>query len=160
MEISKSEGSWLKIGEVARSLDIAVETIRMYEREGILIPGKTETGQRIFNENDVHWLSCIRKLIKEQGLNIEGIRRLLALMPCWDLKPCTKADRDECPAYLKSIKPCWMIKAETKGNCITDSCRHCNVYQSASECTSLKNLLYQFKATQEKVESTQRESNG
>ncbi|MFQ5602950.1 MAG: MerR family transcriptional regulator [bacterium] len=50
----KSEKKWLKIGEVARNLNIAVETIRMYERSGLLIPEKTKTGQRLFNEMDVH----------------------------------------------------------------------------------------------------------
>ena len=68
---------WYKIGEVARKLDIAVETIRMYEREGIFISEKTDTGRRVFNDLDMRWLNCIRRLITEQGLNIEGIRRML-----------------------------------------------------------------------------------
>lgn len=144
----KSEKKWLKIGEVARNLNIAVETIRMYERSGLLIPEKTKTGQRLFNEMDVHWVNCIRRLIKEQRLNIEGIRRLLSLMPCWELKPCTEEDRKECPAYLSSIKPCWMIKTELHGNCQEDICRECTVYQNAIQCDQLKVLLYQFKTRQ------------
>ncbi|RMF56226.1 MAG: MerR family transcriptional regulator, partial [Calditrichaeota bacterium] len=74
--MKKQNKQWYRIGEVARKLDIAVETIRMYEREGILLIEKTATGQRIFTNEDLNWLRCIRKLIKEERLNIEGIRRL------------------------------------------------------------------------------------
>jgi len=148
MATSKSTGNWLKIGEVARSLDIAVETIRMYEREGILIPGKTETGQRIFNDDDVHWLGCIRKLIKEKGLNIEGIRRMLALMPCWNLRPCSDQERTACPAYHGAVAPCWMIKSQIPESCRAEDCRSCSVYQSAIMCDNLKAVLYHIEEAQ------------
>ncbi|MFQ5583641.1 MAG: MerR family transcriptional regulator [Calditrichia bacterium] len=133
---------WYRIGEVARQLGIAVETIRMYERSGILLIEKTKTGQRIFNEDDIHWINCIRRLIKEQGLNLEGIRRLLALMPCWDLRPCTKEERDVCPAFDGAIKPCWTMKSEIPESCRADNCRLCNVYQGAIHCENLKKVLY------------------
>lgn len=133
---------WYKIGEVARNLNIAVETIRMYEREGLVIPEKKASGQRLFNEEDVHWISCIRRLIQEQGLNIEGIRRMLALMPCWHLKPCAEADRKKCPVFSGSAKPCWMIKPALPAVCQTADCRRCNVYRNAIRCENLKRLLY------------------
>jgi MerR family transcriptional regulator/heat shock protein HspR len=80
-------------------------------------------------------------LIKDQGLNLEGIRRMLALMPCWALRPCSEEERKKCPAYLDATQPCWMIKAELAGNCPTIDCRECIVYQSASHCENLKALL-------------------
>ncbi len=125
-------------------LNIAVETIRMYEREGIFLAEKTETGRRIFNDDDVRWLNCIRRFITEQGLNIEGIRRMLALMPCWELRPCTTAERDICPAFQGAMVPCWMIKAETAGSCQSDNCRTCHVYLNAIKCENLKSLLFHF----------------
>lgn len=130
-----------KIGEVARTLNIAVETIRMYEHNDILLTQKTETGQRIFDENDIEWINCIRRLIKKQGLNIEGIRRLLSLIPCWELKPCSELDRKECPAYQKATRPCWAIKNETSV-CHNENCRECNVYLNALRCQNLKSVLY------------------
>ena len=66
-----------RIGYIAKKLDVSVETIRTYERQGFLVPFKTETGQRLFTDRDVEWAQCIRKLIKRDGLNFEGIRRLL-----------------------------------------------------------------------------------
>ena len=133
-----------KIGEVSRRLDVAVETIRMYEREGLIVIAKTETGQRYYNDDDLHWLGCIRQLIKEQGLNIEGIRRLLSLIPCWQIKPCSQEDREGCPAYEGAIKPCWMIKGELNGECQDLDCRRCHVYINAHECTNLKGLLQKY----------------
>ncbi len=134
----------LKIGEAAKRLGTAVETIRMYEREGLVLTHKTATGQRLYSESDLHWLDCIRRLIKEQSLNIEGIRRLLALIPCWDIKPCSAEERRGCPAYLSSIKPCWHIKSELPGGCREADCRACPVYQSARECTNLKTLRLRY----------------
>jgi MerR family transcriptional regulator/heat shock protein HspR len=122
-------------------LDIAVETIRMYEREGLLLPHKTASGQRLFNESDIHWISCIRRLIKEKGLNLEGIRRLLALIPCWELRPCSEEERKNCTAYWDETRPCWMMKADVSENCRIFNCRDCQVYQVASRCDNLKTLL-------------------
>ncbi len=132
-----------KIGEVARRLNVAVETIRMYEREGLLLIEKTESGQRVFTDADIHWIGCIRKFIKEKGLNIEGIRRLLALIPCWEILPCSyEHDRSRCPAFLHPSKPCWMMKDELPPVCRDKNCRECDVYKTALRCENLKKLLY------------------
>ena len=138
----------LKIGEVARQLRIAVETIRMYEREGLILPDKTTGGQRVFSPEDVQWIHCIRRLIKQEGLNLEGIRRLLALLPCWELRPCSEAERLQCPAFLGASKPCWLIKERLPESCRMAECRKCNVYRSASRCENLKRLLYKIKHQQ------------
>lgn len=139
---SISNQIWYKIGDVAKRLDIAVETIRMYERAGIIITEKTVTGHRIFNNDDLHWLRCIRSLIKEQGLNIEGIRRLLAMMPCWELRPCSPEEREQCPAFLGALQPCWTMKEKIPESCRAINCRECNVYRSASRCENLKQIIY------------------
>jgi len=150
-DVISTEQKWYKIGEVARKLDIAVETIRMYEKEGIFLAEKTQTGQRMFNEADVIWLSCIRRLIKEQGLNLAGIRRLLALMPCWALRPCTDEERENCPAYRGAIVPCWLMKSEIPESCRAENCRVCNVYRNASKCDNLKVIFYHIKEAQNNV---------
>ncbi|MCA9731492.1 MAG: MerR family transcriptional regulator [Deferribacteres bacterium] len=138
------ESTRYKIGEVSRKLDVAVETIRMYEREGLIVVAKTETGQRYYDDEDLKWLNCIRRLIKEQGLNIEGIRRLLSLMPCWKIRPCTIAQRESCPAFNGAIKPCWMLKDSTQCHCQDIDCRDCAIYRKAHECTNLKEILQQY----------------
>lgn len=136
-------GTLKKIGEVARMLDVSVELIRAYEKEGLIIPHKTESGQRQFSENDIEWLRCIRRQITEQGMNIEGIRRLLALMPCWECGPCTESEKVTCPAYQGTTKPCWAIKEQLPESCRESNCRECKVYNNASCCENLKKVFFQ-----------------
>lgn len=131
-----------KIGQVARKLEISVELIRAYEHEGILLTDKTDKGQRVFTESDIRWLRCIRRLIKEHGLNIEGIRRLLALMPCWDMRGCTESERHQCPAFHRAEKPCWLMKDSIPESCRDENCRHCSVYTQAIQCENLKSVMY------------------
>jgi MerR family transcriptional regulator, heat shock protein HspR len=135
-----------KIRDVAKRLDVSVETIRAYERDGILLTERTESGQRIFYDMDVHWLECIRRLISEQGLNIAGIRRLLALMPCWEWRPCSEEDRKACPAYGDAMQPCWTMKDKIPARCRDSNCRECTVYHNAIRCENLKPRI--FKITQ------------
>ncbi len=140
---SADKNGFYKIGQVARELGVSVELIRAYENEGLLIPERTDKGQRKYKKEDVRWITCIRRLINEQGLNIEGIRRLLALMPCWECGPCTEEEKRTCPAFLGTAKPCWMIKDKLPESCRNENCRECKVYRNAIQCENLKRVLFQ-----------------
>ena len=54
------------------------QTLRKYEREGLLEPARTEGGSRRFSADDVGKLRRIGELA-DDGVNVEGIRRILAL---------------------------------------------------------------------------------
>ena len=54
------------------------QTLRKYEREGLLEPARTDGGSRRFSANDVGRLVRIGELA-DQGVNVEGIRRILTL---------------------------------------------------------------------------------
>ena len=129
------------IGQASRAVKLAVPTLRMYEKHGILIPYKTPTGRRFYSDADLDRVRCIRHMIKEVGLNLEGMRRLFALLPCWKIKPCGKSDREKCPAFLESTRPCWTFKHVT---CRKDGidCKACSIYTMSSTCTDqLKSIL-------------------
>jgi MerR family transcriptional regulator/heat shock protein HspR len=129
-----------KIGQVAEMLDISVPTLRMYEREGILIPIKSPGGTRYFSESDVRWIRCIRRMITELGLNLEGIRRLLALIPCWELTECGQRAEGGCDVSADATRPCWMKKDVP---CKLDSaeCYACPAYRYSVNCENLKALF-------------------
>ena len=137
-------GAEYGIGEIARRLGIAVETIRMYEREGVLLVRRRDNGRRVFGEADLRWLECIRRLIKEEGLNLEGIRRLVALMPCWDLRPCGEEERNQCPAFSGALRPCWTMKSQIPHSCRGKDCRECYVYRGATSCSNLKKVIHRL----------------
>lgn len=129
---------WYSIGDIARILDISPNTLRMYEEAGIVIPQRTGTNRRLYDEHDLEWLKKIRHLIKNEKMNIEGIRRLLALIPCWDINNCS--DEKACAAYISKKKPCF----EANNNCEHGNCHSCDVYKNFSLCDNLKNFLRVF----------------
>jgi len=128
------------ISNAANLLGISVHTMRMYEREGLIIPFKKESGQRLYSDKDIERIKCIRISINEEKLNIQGIRKILSLIPCWAIVECSETDRANCQAYTSVSQPCWMINH--KDNiCAGKDCRECEVYNSFGTCESIKNKL-------------------
>ena len=145
MKLDENEPLFV-IGVAAKKLNIAVPTLRMYEKAGLIIPYRNETGRRMYSIADLKRVSFIKRLIKAEGLNLAGIRRLMALLPCWELKPCSSELREKCPAYNDCKTICWMFPATS---CKTSdrSCRDCSVYLKSFETTDnikqfLKNTKY------------------
>jgi MerR family transcriptional regulator, heat shock protein HspR len=54
------------------------QTLRVYERKGLLEPGRTQGGSRRFSEHDIERLRHIQSLTNA-GLNLEGVRRVMEL---------------------------------------------------------------------------------
>ncbi len=131
------------IGMMAKKVGVAVQTLRMYEQAGLILPVKTPAGRRMYSTADLRLVQCIRRLIKEKRLNLEGIRRLLSLVPCWEIKPCTPEERKQCAAYRENNTPCWALK-ETACRQQNINCRLCPVYNWASYCDRVKSLLKQY----------------
>jgi MerR family mercuric resistance operon transcriptional regulator len=80
----------LKIGKLAEAANVKFETVRYYERIGLMPkPGRTNGGHRDYGEEHVSQLIFIRRA-RELGFAIEEIRSLLALNrsggPCADVK--------------------------------------------------------------------------
>ncbi|MGK9369922.1 MerR family transcriptional regulator [Melioribacter sp. Ez-97] len=128
------------ISMAAKLSGISVHTLRMYEREGLIIPFKKSSNQRLYTDRDIERIGCIRSTINEDKINIEGIRRVLALIPCWAIVKCSEEDRKECVAYSGHTKPCWMINHKDN-YCSGRDCRQCEVYKSYGNCASIKNKL-------------------
>jgi len=128
------------ISSAANLLSISVHTLRMYEKEGLIIPFKKESGQRLYSDMDIERIKCIRHTINEDKINIEGIRRILALIPCWAIVNCSESDRESCEVYNSHTKPCWMIKHKDNF-CAGKDCRECEVYRSFGTCDSIKSKL-------------------
>jgi MerR family transcriptional regulator, heat shock protein HspR len=67
-------------------------------------------------------------MIQNEGHNFEGIRRMMAMAPCWKIRGCAKEDWEFCLARRVKNKPCWTT--EQRCNCKLSSCRDCQVYQN------------------------------
>jgi DNA-binding transcriptional MerR regulator len=132
----------ISIGVLAEQVGLSVSAVRKYENEGLLIAHRTASGRRLFSQEDIGRVRTIQHLVHDLGLNIEGIHRLQALLPCWELLPCDEETRKTCSAYKDRTRPCWMIKGlgcAPQGN----ECRGCAVYRFGSLCTEdIKRLLH------------------
>ncbi|WP_415856117.1 MerR family transcriptional regulator [Sinomonas sp. G460-2] len=66
------------ISVAAELSGLGLSSLRLYERKGLLAPSRTDGGTRRYSEDDMDRLGRIGELV-EAGLNVEGIRLVLAL---------------------------------------------------------------------------------
>jgi len=130
----------IKIGAVAGHFGISVDLLRLYQREGLLIPIKSARGTRYFTEHDYPWIATILRLVREAGLNLAAIRHMLATLPCWCLRNCGFEGKRGCPVISDASQPCWSNRATCPVVCAQD-CYFCSVYRSAPNCENFKVLL-------------------
>jgi DNA-binding transcriptional MerR regulator len=129
--------AWIKIGEVARYFGVSVDLLRLYEREGLLIPLKSAKGTRYFTRLDYPWIATLLRLVREEGLNFAGIRHLLALLPCRELRGCAEPRKAGCSLAAGAAQPCWIHR----NCCNPGDCYACEVYRAAYRCENLKTLV-------------------
>ncbi len=78
-KVKKQKNSTLlKIGHVAKLLDLNTSVLRFWEDEfEELNPLRTETGQRLYSSQDIAIAKRLKKLLHENGLTLEGAKKLL-----------------------------------------------------------------------------------
>ena len=76
--VSKRETAVYVISVAAELAGVHPQTLRIYERRGLIEPYRTPGGTRRYSEADLERLSLIQELTDE-GLNLEGVRRVLEL---------------------------------------------------------------------------------
>jgi MerR family transcriptional regulator/heat shock protein HspR len=74
----KSKGAYM-ISAVAEMYDIHPQTLRLYEREGLLKPSRTEGNTRLYTDEDLERLEFILNLARDLGVNIAGIGIILQM---------------------------------------------------------------------------------
>ena len=65
------------ISVVARQFEIRPQTLRLYEREGLLRPSRTEGNTRLYSDRDLETLSFILSLTRDLGVNLAGVEIIL-----------------------------------------------------------------------------------
>jgi MerR family transcriptional regulator/heat shock protein HspR len=74
----KSKGAYM-ISAVAEMYDIHPQTLRLYEREGLLRPSRSEGNTRLYTDEDLERLEFILNLARDLGVNIAGIAIVLQM---------------------------------------------------------------------------------
>ena len=73
---NKSKAAYM-ISAVAEQYAIHPQTLRLYEREGLLAPSRSEGNTRLYTDEDLERLEIILKLTRELGVNLAGVEIIL-----------------------------------------------------------------------------------
>jgi len=141
MDRTEEDALVYSIGTVSKLLGVSEQTLRLYERRGLILTHKSGGSQRRYSQLDIERLRCIRDAITLHKISIEGIRRIQSMIPCWDYVQCSMEQRSTCPAYNTPEAGCWTYKHRNNA-CEDLDCRDCRVYHLASDCKKVKSLIH------------------
>jgi MerR family transcriptional regulator, heat shock protein HspR len=77
MVMKKTGKAYYMISAVAQKYNIHPQTLRLYEREGLLKPSRTEGNTRLYSEEDLEQLETILSLTRDLGVNLAGVEIIL-----------------------------------------------------------------------------------
>ncbi len=72
----KSKAAYM-ISAIAEHYQIHPQTLRLYEREGLLTPSRSEGNTRLYTDDDIERLEVILKLTRDLGVNLAGVEIIL-----------------------------------------------------------------------------------
>ena len=78
MPKAKSKAAYM-ISAVAEQYELHPQTLRLYEREGLLKPSRTEGNTRLYTDEDLLRLEFILSLARDLGVNISGMAIILQM---------------------------------------------------------------------------------
>lgn len=128
---------YMKIGEVARQAAVGVETIRYYERKGLLAePQRRPSGYRQYDESVVARLQFIRRT-KELGFTLAEIKELVGLWydaktRCEHVRQLAQEKVDDVEAKIRTLQK---MKRSLK-----KVIRQCEARESVDDCPLLDGL--------------------
>ena len=95
----KRKGRTYTISAVATQYDIHPQTLRLYEREGLLKPSRSEGNTRLYTDEDIARLEVILSLTRDLGVNLAGVEIILNMREKMD---AMQREFERFFAYLQS----------------------------------------------------------
>ena len=90
--------AYFMISAVAQRYDIHPQTLRLYEREGLLKPSRTDGNTRLYSAEDLEQLETILTLTRDLGVNLAGVEIILNMRRKMDQM---QREVNEFMAYVK-----------------------------------------------------------
>ena len=75
--MAKRSKAGYMISAIAEQYEVHPQTLRMYEREGLLKPSRSDGNTRLYTDEDIERLEVILKLTRELGVNLAGVEIIL-----------------------------------------------------------------------------------
>jgi MerR family transcriptional regulator/heat shock protein HspR len=93
------------ISAVAEMYNIHPQTLRLYEREGLLIPSRSEGNTRFYTDEDLEALEIILSLTRDLGVNLAGVEIIL------NMRKRMEEMQKEMQAFVKYVEKEIMTRA-------------------------------------------------
>lgn len=117
------------IGEAADILGISIQSLRLYERLGLIVPLRRSSRHRRYTESDIERVRCLRRALDRTQVTLDSIVTVFSRLRCWEIMGCTAEERENCPAFHNAEAPCW-ISSGKDWACRSEKCHDCPVYRS------------------------------
>ncbi len=75
----KRKKAYFSISAVAKMFSVHQQTVRLYEKEGLICPKRSDGNTRLFSEEDVERLEHVIYLTHQMGINLAGVEMILKL---------------------------------------------------------------------------------
>ena len=130
------------IGQLAKLCDVSSDTLRFYEKNGLLQPaGRSDSGYRLYSEADLSRVKFILRS-KAVGLSLDEIRELLDIRleasrhSCAEVKAITQAKLDEVDRKMAELRRIRSALKKINDACcghIDDNASHCSILEALGE---------------------------
>ena len=147
MKLNRKKG-YFSISAVAKMFSVHQQTVRLYEREGLINPKRSSGNTRLFSEEDVDRLEEVIYLTHELGINLAGVEMILKL------KKQLKKMQDEMNKLFESTKEDLDKERIQAENIAQRSAKRINVLKNSS----LKNIPLNKQAQETDVEQDESEA--
>ena len=97
------------ISAVAEMYNIHPQTLRLYEREGLLVPSRSQGNTRLYTEEDLEALRTILNLTRDLGVNLAGVEIIL------NMRKRMAEMQKEMQAFVKYIEKEMFNRADEEG---------------------------------------------
>jgi MerR family transcriptional regulator, heat shock protein HspR len=94
------------IATAAELLELHPRTLRLYEQAGLIRPAR-KNNRRFYSNSDLEWVRILRRLIHDDGLNQQGLRRMLAMVTYWRVADGEPPYGEVCKGRASRTNPCW-----------------------------------------------------
>ncbi len=126
----------LTIGKLAKQANVTIETIRYYQRKGLLVePNKPTTGYRLYPTDAISRLRFIKRA-QQSGFTLKEITELLELDSehCQDVKKMAEQKRQQIDKQLKELTALRKVLDKLVKSCQkTPSPHHCSIIDAFSD---------------------------
>ena len=129
------------ISAVAQKYHIHPQTLRLYEREGLLKPSRTEGNTRLYSEEDLEQLETILTLTRDLGVNLAGVEVIL------NMRRKIQQMQGEVNEFMEYVKRELCARHRRLGAATQHGARQINVHRSRARESAGRRLYCSAKKT-------------